>query len=213
MRAADGGIGVSADHAEEVVAALADLKQSAGMETPVPLQQANADEVEWAVLWWEETAAKETVGLLLAPPGSTVFSLETDWHLVLERQDGQLKVIAWGETCGARPALPADGAWAQIALPDRAPTPAGTTVNVLISERGCTGARDPEPFLAAEPVIVETDQEVTVYWTTDKVTEGATCPGNPWVERTLQLDRPLGQRTLQDGSTWPPAPVTTVDGH
>ncbi|GAA1117595.1 hypothetical protein GCM10009582_13530 [Arthrobacter flavus] len=72
----------------------------------------------------------------------------------------------------------------------------------------CTGARDPAPFLATEPVVVETEDEVTVYWTSQQIQGGADCPGNPWVERTLQLDQALGDRTLMDGSTWPPAPVT-----
>lgn len=209
-RVADGGLDVPAGTVEEIVTALAELKDEAGIDAPRPLQQAEADEVTWAVLWSDGSAGVETMGLLLASPGSTGFALDADSHVILERQDGRLRVTGSSDSCGARPALPAGSEWAQIALPDRTASPDGTSVDVLVSEVECTSARDPEPYLAAEPVIVETDEDVTVYWTTEEIAGGATCPGNPWVERTLRLDRPLGERELLDGSTWPHRPVTTV---
>ncbi|MBT2514120.1 hypothetical protein [Arthrobacter sp. ISL-30] len=84
-------------------------------------------------------------------------------------------------------------------------------MNLLVSEIECTGARAPDLFLAAEPVIVETDEEITVYWTYQQIPGDAACPGNPWVERTVHLDQNLGDRALLDGSTWPPTPVTIGD--
>jgi hypothetical protein len=207
---AGSGIEVYPDEAAAIVAALADLKVMGGIDAPESLQQADAEEVKWTVLWSDDLSGEKTLGLLLAPSDSTGFSLDTDWYLILGRQDGQWRATSWSE-CGARPALPEGSTWAQVALPVDTRTPDGATVNLLVSEIECTGARAPGPFLAAEPVIVETDEEITVYWTSQQVPGDATCPDNPWVERTLHLDQNLGDRTLLDGSTWPPTPVVIGD--
>ncbi len=208
--AAQGGLEVQPDEAEEIVDALAHLKDMGGIDAPGPLQAAEAEQVKWAVLWWDSSSEGETLGLLVASPESTGFSLDSDESLTLEWQDGQWRASSWSGTCGARPVLPAHSAWAQIAVPADATNPAGSSVDLLVSEIQCTSARDPEPFLA-DPVVVETDEAVTVYWTTEQMTGDATCPGNPWVPRTIQLKDPLGDRPLLDGSTWPPARVTVAD--
>jgi hypothetical protein len=208
--AAQGGLEVQPGEAEEIVDALAHLKGMGGIDAPGPLQSVEAEQVKWAVLWWDSSSEGETLGLLVAPPGSTGFSLDSDESVTLEWQDGQWRASSWSGTCGARPVLPAYSAWAQIALPADATNPAGTSVDLLVSEIQCTSARDPEPFLA-DPVVVETDGTVTVYWTTEQMTGDATCPSNPWVPRTIQLKGPLGDRPLLDGSTWPPARVTVAD--
>lgn len=208
--AAEGGIDFPADESEAIVTALADLKGKGGIDAPGPLQHATADEVKWAVLWWDRATDEETLGLLVASPQGTGFSLDTDEAVYLDRQDGQWSATGWSGTCGARPVLPAQRAWAQVALPADTTNPAGTDVHLLVSEIECTSARDPEPFLA-DPVVVETDETVTVYWTTEQMTGGADCPSNPWVPRTIRLHDALGDRTLLDGSTWPPTTVTVAD--
>lgn len=205
----EGGVDVGPDEAEAIVAALADLKE---MDPYSPLEDASAQDVTWIVLWRDTEGEEETLGLLLAPPGTTDFSLASDEHLRLNRQEGRWTVGRWGGTCGTRPSVPAETAWAQVALPAESATPAGAAVELLVSEIECTSARDPDPFLA-EPVVVETDEAVTVYWTTERMTGDAECPGNPWVPRTVELDHDLGNRTLLDGSTWPPTPVTVVDSY
>lgn len=204
---AGGGIQVHPEESEAIVAALADLKKMGGIDAPMPLRQADAEEVKWAVLWLDDATGEKAIGLLLAPSDSTGFSLETDWYVVLGRQDAQWRATSWHSKCGARPALAEGSTWAEIALSADTPTSDGTTVNLRVSEVECTGARDPDPFLAAEPVVVKTEEEITVYWTSQQIQGGADCPGNPWVERTLQLDQALGDRALLDGSTWPPTPV------
>lgn len=209
--AGEGGLEIPPDEAEGIVAAFEDLKDEAGIDAPGPLQLAEAREVNWTVLWWDSASPRQTLGLLVASPESTEFSLDSDEHVMLDRQDGRWRVSGWSGTCGARPALPADSNWAQVALSADATHPVGGHLDVLVSEIQCTSARDPDPFLAIEPVVVETEQSVTVYWTTERMTGNATCPGNPWVPRTIQLHDALGGRTLLDGSTWPPATVTAVD--
>ncbi|MFC7402975.1 hypothetical protein [Citricoccus sp. GCM10030269] len=209
---AEGGLDVGPDTSQEITLALADLQEKAGAETPEPLQKASADEVEWAVLWQDDAAAPTRVELLLASPGSDEFSLASDWILTLSRHDGRLQATGWADSCQPRPALAPDRSWVRVGVPEQAPDPESTTVEVVVSEQQCASARDPDPHLAAEPVVVETDDDVTVYWTSESVTGGAACPGNPWVKRTLTLDEPLGTRTLLDGSAWPARPMESPAG-
>lgn len=206
----EGGLQLQPHEAEEVVNALAHLKDIGGIDAPAPLQTAEATQVKWTVLWWEGSGEQESVGLLVTSPEATGFSLDSDEIVLLDRQDEQLSPAGWSGTCGARPALPAGSEWAQMALPEEAANPTGTTVDLLVSEIQCTGARDPQPFLA-EPAVVETDEDVTLYWTTEAMTQGAECPSNPWLPRAVQLKNPLGERPLLDGSTWPPARITVRD--
>jgi hypothetical protein len=77
---------------------------------------------------------------------------------------------------------------------------------VLVHELACTSGRDPSDFLQ-EPRIVQSDESVTVYWTSIPAEGDQNCIGNPSVERTIELDEPLGDRALLDGSTYPPSPV------
>jgi hypothetical protein len=83
----------------------------------------------------------------------------------------------------------------------------GTSITAMVSERECTSARDPSPYLN-DRIVVESDNTVTVYWTSTPPDGAQYCTGNPSVERRITLTRPLGNRTLLDGSTWPPTPVT-----
>lgn len=205
---ASGGIQVDPQETEAIFTALADLKEVGGIDAPMPLQQADVEEVNRAVLWMDDATAERSLGLLISPSNSADFSLETDWYVVLGRQGEQLRATSWQSSCSARPALTEGDMWATLALSPDTSTPEDKTVNLRVSEADCTGARDPAPFLATEPVVLETEDEVTVYWTSQLIQGGADCPSNPWVERTLQLDQVLGDRTLLDGSTWPPAPIT-----
>ena len=77
---------------------------------------------------------------------------------------------------------------------------------IEVNEVECTSARDPSPYLH-DPYVVETDESVTVYWTSTPPQGGQDCPGNPSVSRPLPLSEPLGDRELLDGSTYPPSPV------
>lgn len=233
---AEGGLELTAEESEEILAVLEQMKQDFGIDAPGILQESEADQVAWAVLWQEPVRGTDRVGILLAPPGTSDFDLATDDYASLEWQGESWGASSWGGTCRARPVLPAGYDWAQVALDDGETTDGGattdptgtmdpteptgtmdptgttggTTIDVLVSEIECTSARDPEPFLA-EPVVVETAESVTVYWTTEAMTEGADCPGNPWVPRSITLEQPLGDRELLDGSTYPPRIVRTME--
>ena len=224
-RVAEGGLEVTPETAEEILATLEQMKQDFGLDAPRPLQKAEADEVPWAVLWDEPAGDTDQIGILLAEPGTTEFDLHTDEYASLEWSGESWRASSWSGTCGARPLLPVDRSWAQVALPDAPSAPseatdqarstdqagatAGGTIDLMVSEIDCTSGRDPEPFLG-EPVVIETAEAVTVYWTTERNTGDASCPGNPWVARTVTLGEPLGGHELLDGSTYPPQVVRTV---
>lgn len=224
-RVAEGGLEFTPEASDEILAALDQMKQDFGIDAPRPLQEAEADEVPWAVVWEESVAGSDQIGILMAEPGATEFNLDTDEYASLEWQGESWRASGWSGTCGARPVLPAGREWAQIALADatsgqdaaatavatdQVEATADATINLKVSEIECTSARDPEPFLG-DPVITETSEAVTVYWTTEQATGEATCPGNPWVPRSAQLEEPLGDRELLDGSTYPPQVVRTVE--
>lgn len=153
------GLAVDEDQDQAIVRALAQLKRR---DPEGPLVGHEAEDMKRVVLWKETDGGEDTLGLLVLPPDSPAVSLETAEHITLMQQDGRWTVRSWGGPCGARPALPEDSEWAHVALSAETPS-AESTVKVLVLEIQCTSARDPDPFLASEPVLVETDGTVTVY--------------------------------------------------
>jgi hypothetical protein len=121
----------------------------------------------------------------------------------IERRDDAW-VWTGGGNCHLAPVLRPGRTWVELhgAGLDRT----STEPMVDLNERTCTSARDPSPFLH-DPYVVETDEWVTVYWTSTPPQGNQTCPGNPTVSRPLPLQEPLGDRPLLDGSTYPPSPV------
>lgn len=177
---------------------LADPELSGELE--LSFLSAGAEETEWRVLAGDGDAL--TLGLGSWTEAGPAEGART---FAMAREGRRWRWLGGGDCPHLGPVLAddADG-WVEVT---GLSAPAADTgeVTVVVSEIACTGARDPGPFLH-EPTVVETDQSVTVYWTTTPP-ESASCPGNPSVERTLELDAPLGERALLDGSSWPPAPV------
>ncbi|TCI99619.1 hypothetical protein [Aeromicrobium sp. IC_218] len=187
--------------AADIVNALDGLVRSAGMDAPLGLSKDGVRPGEWKVL------AEDADSLLVATgrwdergPG------ERAHRVGLEKQGDRLRVAGWGD-CQPRP-VPVDAvAWAMVTASAADLDPDAVSVPVRVTEQECTSSRDPEAHLH-EPVVVETDRTVTVYWTTEVVTGPQKCPGNPLADRIIELDEPLGDRTVLDGSTWPAIPVT-----
>jgi len=116
---------------------------------------------------------------------------ETEWRVLVG--DQKHSCSGWGHGPSWDP---------ESARPSRSWSAPGTAV----SKGACTSARDPAAYLH-EPVVVETADSLTVYWTS-KMPEGAqTCPGEPSVTRTIEPSEPLGDRALLDGSRWPPVRI------
>jgi hypothetical protein len=155
-------------------------------------------DTEWRLLRVEGNRYEFGVGPWTADgPGPTGSILNAE-----DRSDGW----KWtgGGGCQVQPLLQDGNMW--VELDGKGVDRDSTEPMIEVNEIDCTGARDPSPFLH-DPFVVETDESVTVYWTSTPPQGGQTCPGNPSVSRPLPLDEPLGDRELLDGSAYPPSPV------
>ncbi|MEM8903470.1 MAG: hypothetical protein AAGF02_07205 [Actinomycetota bacterium] len=97
--------------------------------------------------------------------------------------------------------------------PERQPDPTSTELPLQIIEMACAGGQAPDGREIV-PVVTETATAVEVIVLVEGVVGGASCPGNPPVSITVELDEPLGDRVVLDGSiqpsierTWPPSPT------
>ena len=96
--------------------------------------------------------------------------------------------------------------------PDKpAPTASSTELSILINERACANGEAPEGRQIVTQVL-EADDRLMITVLVEPVSGNATCPSNPWHPMTVELEKPLGDRALYDGSTvpalertWPPS--------
>ncbi len=115
--------------------------------------------------------------------------------------------------CHAQPVLP-DRIWhADFWLDPAAPPPGpdATTLHGLIVERACASGQPPNGRVQA-PVVVYDEHAVTVTVTVRETPGGADCPGNPEVPITIELEQPLGDRVILDGSVFPPRTTNVPPG-
>ena len=107
--------------------------------------------------------------------------------------------------CHLQPALPAGIYPADFWLDPAAPPPGPdtTTLHGLIVERACANGKPPTGRVRP-PVVVYAESTVTITVTVREIPGGADCPGNPSVPITIELSQPLGDRTVLDGSVFPP---------
>jgi hypothetical protein len=202
--AMDGGVSGLADDAE-VEAALEELVAEAGIDAPTELQQAGAADAEWIVLGKETAGGTEELLLGLGRWDPEKGPIDGQ-YVVLDRTKDGWSAGGWGD-CNLAPVVNDGVIWVEMSAAPAGLDSASSTLAVEVRERECTSGRDPLPFLH-EPTVIEADETVTVYWTSDAPHGAQTCQGNPPVRMAVELDEPLGSRTLLDGSTWPPKPVT-----
>jgi hypothetical protein len=163
------------------------------------------DPESWSLLGeYEDERGGVTVAFaILGPDGP---GPDTD-ILAGRRADGRWMVCSAGP-CFPEPVLAGDRRdmmWVNVQAPDAGIDREAKVVGVRVVEAQCTGSRDPRPFLH-EPVVVESETDVTVYWTSTPP-GAATCPGNSPFPVELTLPSPLGDRTLLDGSMYPPREI------
>ena len=117
---------------------------------------------------------------------------------------------ASGRPCEPVVPLPPGLAHVDVLLDiDSMPDPADTSVDLLVSEQGCSSGRDMGDALRG-PQVVETDDAVVVAFAVVPIAGMATCPGNPWTAVTIDLSEPLGGRWIFNGLFFPPAPLVAV---
>lgn len=192
-----GGVDGLADPVE-VEEALDRLAAEAGIDAPTELLDTTAAEARWIVLGTGGSAEGQL--LVGTGPWGADGPGRGGEYVSLERADDAWRATGWGD-CNLEPVLPSGSSWVEVTSARRDASSA-TAVQVEVNERECVSGRDPGPFLQ-EPTVVEKTDTVVVYWTSESPTGDQNCVGNPSVRRVLELDRPLGDRALLDGSTWP----------
>lgn len=202
--------GIETSQSTAIREALTQHRIEAGIDAASAIQESNGDEVAWSVL----TSSDE--GMLLALGSwSTSGPGEDGSVLWLAKHGDVFRVESWGG-CSLSPVLAHPGMlWVEIAAPDA--DPLSSQLQLDLAEGACLSGRDPDDFLN-EPIVVETPESVTVFWTSSLTLDPGeelqdlsfACPSNPIVTRTLELDEPLGNRVVLDGSTWPASDVTGV---
>ena len=120
-------------------------------------------------------------------------------------QDGEWRPSGWG---GCHFLVDAPGLGpAEVSLdPSRPIDPYSTELPLHITERACASGQPPVDREVV-PVVIETDESVTVIVLVAPVEGGADCPGNPPHPITVTLEAPLGDRALLDGHVQPAVPV------
>ena len=94
--------------------------------------------------------------------------------------------------------------------PENPVDPDSTTLRILVSEAGCSGAADPTERMRP-PEVIETDTEIRIAVAVVPPDGPQTCPGNPPVPLTIELSAPIGDRAVLDGIRVPPEPLGNLD--
>ncbi|WP_420452073.1 hypothetical protein [Ilumatobacter sp.] len=110
-----------------------------------------------------------------------------------------------GQRCDVRLKLPEGLGPVEWVVDPRSPTPdaSSTEIRVLVTERGCASGEEMGDRLLG-PQVVETDDAVRLAFALVPRPGGQNCPGNPSTPFVVQLDAPLGERDVLDGSTIAP---------
>ena len=117
---------------------------------------------------------------------------------------------ASGRPCEPTIPLPAGLSRVEVRLDvNSMPGVGDTSVDVLVTEQGCSSGREMGDALRG-PEVIETDTAVVVAFAVVPVAGMATCPGNPSTAVTVKLSEPLGERWMYDGLHFPPKPLIAV---
>ncbi|WP_144121311.1 hypothetical protein [Catellatospora sichuanensis] len=97
-----------------------------------------------------------------------------------------------------------EGSLAPWRLAGTPPAPSATSVDILVTEMACNGGRSADGRIA-DPEISYEDDRIVVTMRTVPRGGANTCQENPETPYRLELDEPLGDRVLMDGTLDPPA--------
>jgi hypothetical protein len=186
--------GARADPARSVLVAL--LDEQAGIEeSELPMDG-----------WLRVVDTPEEVVLLAETPDA--FAPYAVVHVVPGNVGGPRRA-GWAADsygpCTPRPHVSDDVSVAEWwADPDADPIgPRSERIRALVHEQACANGQSAEGRILPPTIVYGTD-EVTVTVIVQSIVGGAECPGNPRTPYTIELDEPLGDRTLLDGGQLPP---------
>ncbi len=112
------------------------------------------------------------------------------------------RVVGWGQ---CRPTVAIDGlgpaTWV-LDPTEPAPGPESTSFAALVTEMACASARAADDRIQP-PEVVSTPDVVLVTFGVRPLGGAQSCPGNPSTRIIVELDEPLGERLLVDGSVLP----------
>lgn len=201
--------GVSTTAAElEEAATVADLDEH-------PAGRAFARHADRPETWVAVEVEDERIGAIrpLDPPEVLDGEVRDHERLVVERTgtsgDGEADadgyMVSSAGPCALRVQL--DGAQAATVTldPDAPPDPAATSLSLWVIEQACASGQS-----ATDRVVVdveETDDHVRLIIGVRPQDGDQNCPSNPPTPVTIELDEPLGQRTIIDAARLPPIEV------
>jgi hypothetical protein len=146
---------------------------------------------------WRRASAAMTRTTFVAPAGGA-WAFAT----MAEQADGSWEFDEGG-TCELEATAPAGLGFASWRLDPSGPGADATRLSISAQEEACASGKAPG-VRALAPIVDETDTTVTIALLVRRL-ESADCQGNPWYPVDVTLSRPLGGRTLLDGSSYPPS--------
>ena len=136
----------------------------------------------------------------LSPDGSGSIGFANRHHDIVDwKVAGHAWDRPWGAACGPRvPLAPGLGVVDVQLDPRSLPTPDSTTVDLLVTQQGCNSGEAMGDNLLG-PQVRETEDAVLVAFAVRVSGGPAACPDNPPSRVTVELSKPLGERTVRDG--------------
>lgn len=139
--------------------------------------------------------------------------IRTHESRTLERIAGASNDDTWllmsAGPCTPRLSTDDDLGAADLTLADR-PSPAATSIELLVRERACASGESAEGRIELVE-LAETAEEIRLRIGVEPRDGDQDCPGNPPTSFTVELSTPLGDREVVDASVVPSRPLT-VDG-
>lgn len=165
-------------------------------------------DVEWLPdAGWREAVRTDGSVLFIAdaPPGDGPPLVEVS----ASRQADGWTVTGWGQCWPRADVGPELGPAEFRVAPGEELAADMTEIDVLVTERACTGAQDARGRIVRPAVIASADAVIVVFAVQPLEGEAFTCPSNPETPFLLELPEALGDRLLMDGSSVPPRDATT----
>jgi len=115
--------------------------------------------------------------------------------------------FVWGgATCSPRLAEGAGDDQAEVRLA-AAPAATDTELALLVMERRCASGQSAEGRIRLDGLEVTADEVRVRISVSRPPGDAQTCQGNPWTPFTVDLDEPVGGRTVVDANLVPPRPL------